>query len=104
MLGACFGLALVGLAYLAAEIDWQLDLVEVVATTVTCGLQGHIKTMSTNSREKEGEQEEALLENPERQQAILANANVIVNPLESNNDSNTDHANNTNRSGRCSGF
>ena len=56
--------------------------------------------MSTNSREKEQEQEEALLENPERGQASLANANVIVNPLESNNDSNTDHANNANRSGQ----
>ena len=56
--------------------------------------------MSTNSREKELEQEEALLENPERGQASLANANVIVNPLESNIDSTTDHANNANRSGQ----
>jgi len=53
--------------------------------------------MSTNSSEKEQEQQQetALLENPERQasSSSITNANVIVNPLESNDT--VDHTNAT---------
>lgn len=52
--------------------------------------------MSTNSSEKEQEQQQetALLENPERQASSSStNANVIVNPLESNDT--VDHTNAT---------
>ena len=51
--------------------------------------------MSTNLAEKEPQeqQEESLLENPERQ---ATNANVIVNPLESSHDTTAvDHTNGT---------